>query len=343
MDNIAILDNPFGDGVIVSSRGVGIDSKAAKLNNSTKRPVLVKRWEDAKMKLISKALEVKENVKDAASVLKKLGITLVNYAMETISNGAKKLRVNAVVNDRTSSIYNNNEKIDVVPMVEEKPVEVAQPAPVVQTASVVEPPKAVMPEKTVNPMEPSIQSSRSEIHGRHERTGEIPVDKVREAVRNDSPVVNTPTPSISRVERSAMNMPAREEVKEEVKAGDMDLYNNLLHSNGQDDVSRQLQGARKELSKEQEESRKLAEQYGEAVKELKNLKEELENKKKAKEQRDKKELNETLNNLETLKRENLDRTSDLSSIRAEIERLKAERDSMGNDFYDDYHSYGRAA
>ena len=339
MDNIAILDNPFSEGITVSSRGVGIDSKAAKLNNNTKRPVLVKHWEDAKMKLMSKALEVKDTVKDSARVLKKLDITLVNYAKETISSGAKKLRVNQIVNGKTTNIYNNGEKVDVTPLPEEKPVvNITQSIPTATFSAPIEPAKPMVEERKPVSMEPTVLGSRADIHGRHEHTGEIPVDAIREAVRNNNPVYGN---SATRSERNIE--PPREEIKE-TNGVDMDLYTSLMQ-NTQEDVSRQLQGAKKELSLEKAESRKLAEQYGAAVKELEKLKEEIESKKKMKEQHEKQELSTTLNDLEAIKRENLERTSDLSAIRAEISRLEAQKRELedNNDVYNDYRSFGRSA
>ena len=103
-----------------------------------------------------------------------------------------------------------------------------------------------------------------------------------------------------------------------------------------------MQGAREELTIEKEESRKLAEQYGKAVRELEQLKEDIETKKRLKAQQEKRELNETLNNIKTLKEENLAKTSDLSSIQAEIAKLKAEKEAMESVMYDD-RSFGRRA
>ena len=53
--------------------------------------------------------------------------------------------------------------------------------------------------------------------------------------------------------------------------------------------------------------------------------------------------NITLKNLESLQKENLERTSDLTSIQSEIARLKAEKRAMEESLYDDNRSYGRAA
>ena len=52
----------------------------------------------------------------------------------------------------------------------------------------------------------------------------------------------------------------------------MDLYNKLVHNGGQDDdVVRQLQGARSQLSAAKDENKKLAEELSEAEKMLETL------------------------------------------------------------------------
>ena len=277
--NYTIVDNPYKDeNSVITTRGVMTDAKIAKLNNATKRPAIVKHWEESIPQVVVTMTPPVE--KDYNQILTNLGLVAVNHAKEASNSGAKKLRVNKIVNEKANKIYNNVDKVDVtpekiveLPKVEEKKVEV----------------------KSENPFEPSIVNSRSEIHGRHERTGEIPVDAIKEAVKNDTPLVtNNAVNMTSRTERNAMvNDLPKVEVKTESKAGDMDLYNNLLHNAAEDDVSRQLQGARNQLNIEKEESRKLAEQYGAAVKELERLKEDINNKKKAQEQQAKEELSMT--------------------------------------------------
>ena len=332
MNNIAILDNPYSEGVVISSRGVSVDSKAAKLNNTTKRPVLVKNWENQRPnEEYSKVSTTVAGPKDYSSLLNNVGITIVNNALVANNNGAKKLRVNKIVNEKAKSIYNNSSKVDVIPLPEVKVEMPVQPSPVVE--------KTPVEEKPLPQVELPISSSRSDIHGRHEKTGEIPVDDIRAALKTEMETGERPTMQPSRMERNAINV----EEKKETKAGDIDLYTSLMHNSEQDDVSKQLQGAKKELSIEKEESRKLAEQYGEAVKELEKLKEEIETKKRIREQHDKQELSATLNDLETIKKENLERTSDLSSIRAEISKLEAQKQAMEESFYEDYRSYGRSA
>ena len=322
--NFTIIENPYKDeNSVITTRGVTTDAKIAKLNNATKRPAIVKHWE-ANIPSPIVSLMNASVVKDYSSLLDNVGIKAVNYAPNVSNSGAKKLRVNKIVNEKATSIYNSVEKIDVIP---EKPL--------------VEAPKVEEKPPVVNnsPLEPNIIGSREDIHGRHEHTGEIPVDAIKEAIKNDmeSPV-NAPV--ISRMERNGfINEP-----KVEPKAGDMDLYNNLLHNGSQeDDVSKQLQGARNQLSIEKAESKKLAEQYGEAVKELEKLKEDIETTKKVKEQQVKQELNNTLKDIEALQKENLERTSDLTSIQSEIARLKAEKRAMEENMYEESRSFGRAA
>ena len=319
--NIQFTENPYNGNEVIS-RGVTVDAKVAKLNNMTKRPTLVANWEKNMPKVIPQAI-VNDGPKDYSSLLSNLGMTTVEYVKTANNSGAKKLRVNRIVNEKTSKVYGNSEKAKLTP--QEEVVNL------INQISVTEAPVEAKEEV-------------KEVHGRHEKTGEVPVNDIREAIRQELtdaiPVVT------SRMERNASTheMETKDEMpKEEVKAGDIDLYNNLLHSVGkEDDVSRQLQGAREELTLEKEESKKLAEQYGKAVRELEQLKEDIETKKRLKAQQEKRELNETLNNIKTLKEENLAKTSDLSSIQAEIAKLKAEKEAMESVMYDD-RSFGRRA
>ena len=318
--NYTFVDNPWIDEKsIVITRGVVTDAKVAKLNNATKRPAIVKHWEDNKPQL-QISLMNPPSKKDYNLLLANIGIKAVNHVHVAENFGAKKLRVNKIVNEKAMSIYDNSEKVDIIP---EKPKE------------------EVNEVKKESPLEPNI-ISYEEVRGRHEHTGEIPVDAIKEAVKSEKPPVSREVPIMtSRAERNANIM--NEQVKE-TKAGDMDLYNNLLHNATQEeDVSRQLQGARNQLSIEKEESKKLAEQYGEAVKELAKLKEDIEVAKKQQEQQAKEELSITLKSIESLQKENLERTSDLTSIQSEIARLKAEKRAMEENFYKESRSYGRAA
>ncbi len=303
--NYTIIQNPYKDeSTVITSRGVMTDAKVAKLNNDKKRPALVSHWERLRPEEV---VTLSQNTpKDYSSLLDTVGITVVNYGMEASNSGAKKLRVNKIVNEKALNIYNNMEKRDVVP----KAPDVAPSAEEV---------------KVENTLTPNVVSDVEDSRGKHEK--DIPETPKEEPVNNTFSYT-------SRSERNALSDVTKTEVKQESRAGDMDLYNNLLHNgNEADDVSRQLQGARNQLSIEKEESRKLAEQYGEAVKELAKLKQEVETTKKQKEQKAKEELSITLKSIENLQKENLERTSDLTSIQSEIARLKAEKQAMeANDF-----------
>ncbi len=304
--NYTIIGNPYAsDATVVSTRGVMTDAKVAKLNNDKKKPALVSNWEKLRPSVVETTPV--SAPKDYNSLLEEVGIKPVNYGVNVTNTGAKKLRVNKIVNEKTKNIYNASDKEDVVPLPE---------APEIKIESA---------------LTPNVTIDEEDSRGRHEKTAEIPVNEIKEAVKEEP--VNNPVSYTSRAERNAM-VDAVKETKQEAKAGDMDLYNNLLHSvNQTDDVSRQLQGARNQLSIEKEESRKLAEQYGEAVKELAKLKEDIEVTKKQKEQKVKEELSMTLKSIENLQKENLERTSDLTSIQSEIARLKAEKQAMeANDF-----------
>ncbi len=304
--NYTIIENPYKDeSTVIATRGVMTDAKVAKLNNEKKKPALVKHWEELKPQMeVPTVLEAAP--KDYNALLENVGIKVVNYATSAANSGAKKLRVNKIVNEKARNVFENSPKIDVVA----KPAEVKE---------------EIKEEiKVENVLEPNIVETNTDVRGRHEKTGEIPLSEIKEALINDTPV--TQTTFASRVER---NTPVEKTEAKPEKAGDMDLYNNLLHNASvTDDVSRQLQGARNQLSIEKEESRKLAEQYGEAVKELEKLKEEVEVTKKQKEQKAKEELSITLKSIENLQKENLERTSDLTSIKSEIARLKAEKQAM---------------
>lgn len=332
--NIAITDNPYVDeSTVISSRGVMTDAKIAKLNNKTKRPVLVANWEKGRpvINVVSANVEeTKVENRDYDSLLDNIGIKALQYSQSVNSTGAKKLRVNKIVISKTKTIYNVVNKEEIREIEEVKEVKEIRP---------IEENRELVNQINALSMPGVSEAKREDVHGRHEHTGEVPVDDIKEAIRNE---VNQRIPTISRMERNALEHENVAKIDEAPKAGDIDLYNNLLHSDKDDDVSRQLQGAREELSIEKEESKKLAEQYGKAVRELEELKSDLENRRRMKAQQEKRELTETLNNIETLKRENLERTSDLSSIQAEIAKLKAEKEAMESSIYQDSpRSFGR--
>ncbi len=291
----AITDNPYKEGVTGYSNGVAASSKAAKLNNDAKRPALVKNWENLRpveTKEVKEEVPAKENYDE---FLGKVNISVVEHAKNNgRTEGAKKIRVNKIVNEKAAQVYNSVERIAVeVPKVEEKP-----PIP-----------------------EPTVEVN-NEFVGKHGKTGEIPVNEVQEAVKNDE------LPPMSRVSRNmsneVVNAPSR------VEPGDVDLYNSLLHN--EDDISKQLQGARNQLSIERAENEKLIQEYEDAVKQLQELKTNLANRKKEQEEKARTELTKTLNDIEAYQRDNLEKTSDISSVKAEIAKILAEERELNGDY-----------
>ena len=327
--NFTIVENPYRDeNSVITTRGVMTDAKIAKLNNATKRPAIVKHWEMGIPQPVVSMVSTPV-VKDYSFLLNNIGIGAVNYAREADNSGAKKLRVNKIVNEKASVIYNSVDKKDVVP--EKVPIE--------------EQPKVEEVEKSNSSLEPSIVTSREELHGRHEHTGEIPVDAIRETVKNDSPsVVNASPAPITRSERNNDNL-KRFETSNVVKAGDMDEYNKLLHGKEEsdNDISRQLQGARDQLFKEEEKNRKVSEQLIAATKELEALKEKKTQILKMQEQRTKEEIERINNSTGLIQEDTLEKTNNLTSIQSEIARLKAQMLAIEEENYEESRSYGRAA
>lgn len=335
--NYTFVDNPYKDeNIVITTRGVMTDAKIAKLNNSTKRPAIVKHWEAGiPQPVVSVVSTPVDNKKDYKYILDNIGIEAVVYPPMANSSGAKKLRVIEMVNGKVSNIYNNSEKTEVVPempKVEVPKVEIAKP-------------EEVKVEVKENPLEPNIISSREEIHGRHERTGEIPVNDIKAAVQNEEPpVVNNVMPTLSRSERN-IDVAKRAEVNNVVKAGDMDEYNKLLHGKDEpeEDISRQLQGARDQLFKEEEKNKKVSEQLIAATRELEALKEKKDQILKMQEQKTKEEIERINNSRGILQEDTLEKTNNLTSIQSEIAKLKAQMLSLEEESYDDNHSYGSRA
>lgn len=307
--NYTFTGNPSEQGVLIETKGVAIDAKAAKLNNDVKKPAVKANWEKGRVpqNTVSAATPV---AKDYTSFMNGAGIVVVKFAPEVVATSTKKLRVNALVIDKARILYNAVERVEIAPVVKEE---------------IVAPQEEI---KNEAPLEPSVIDSREDIHGRHERTGEIPVEEVKEAVKESIEKPNTVVQFSTRSER---NIPEVEkpEVRQENKTGDIELYNNLLHnvSSGEttEDVSRQLQGARDKLSAVKAQSQKIAEQYVQAVKELEALEQE------EKEE----ELNITLQTISKIEDENLAKTSDLTDIRQKIAQLKAAKQAREAQLYED--------
>lgn len=313
----SISGNPYAnESTTILTNGVSASAKAAKLNQEVKRPAVQNNWKKALRELevsLTPAIETTSSV----DVLKKIGMTMVNYPVQGIRLGAKKLRTDPkAVNDKCRMIYLKNPKIDV-----------PTPAPVVEITTI---------DEKEDVLNQNVIGSRADVRGRHEKTGEIPVNEIKEAIGNDLPPIDSIASFVSRTERNA-TPDVKIDTKQETKAGDMDLYNKLVHNGGQeDDVVRQLQGARSQLSAAKDENKKLAEELNEAEKLLETLEKENRELIQKQQAQTRAALSKTLRDYDAVQEDNLAKTNNLTSIRAQIERLKAEKEAREASMYDGF-------
>ena len=318
----SIIENPYIDeSTVIVSNGVSVSSKAAKLNEAVKRPAVKNNWQNA-LRAIEVPTSPVVETKTSEEVLNKIGISLVNFPLDGQKTGAKKLRTNPkAVNEKCKNIYLRTPREDVMPT---------------EISSIVE---AIVQEdkkeETGTSLTPNIIGSRGDVHGRHEKTAEIPVVEIQEAVNATLPPVTNTSSFVSRAERNTnASLAPKQEVKQE-KAGDMDLYNKLVHNGGQeDDVVRQLQGARSQLSKAQGENEKLTRELSEAEKELQALERENRELIQKQEAQNRAALTKTLRDYDAIQEDNLAKTNNLYSIREQIEKLRAEKQAREASMYD---------
>ena len=318
----SIIENPYIDeSTVIVSNGVSVSSKAAKLNEAVKRPAVKSNWKKELQKAeVSVAPMVEANTSD--EILSRIGISIVNFPLDGQKTGAKKLRTNPkAVNEKCKNIYLRTPREDVMPIA----------SPVVET--IVQEEKQ---EEANVSLTPNIIGSRGDVHGRHEKTAEIPVVEIQEAVNASIPPVTNTSSFVSRTERNTnVDLAPKQEVKQEAKAGDMDLYNKLVHNGGQDDdVVRQLQGARSQLSKAQGENEKLTKELSEAEKELQALERENRELIQKQEAQNRAALTKTLRDYDAIQEDNLAKTNNLYSIREQIEKLRAEKQAREASMYD---------
>ena len=312
--NYTFTDNPGNEqGIVIATNGVAVDAKAAKLNNDVKRPAVKANWVKGRMPQVAPV------AKDYSAFLNSVGITVVNFGRETDAQSTKKLRVNKLVNDKARVLYGATERIDIAPVKEEVPEE-----------------KVVVAEET--PLTPNIVPETEDVRGRHERTGEIPVNDIKEAI-NEAPVPNNIVQFPTRAERNA----TPEVAKPETKGGDIDLYNDLLHnvSQGNDNLSHQLQGALDKLSEVTAQKNQLAEKYAMAFKDYEQLQRDVKALQEKQETQEK--LSVTLDSIKKIENENLARTGDLADLAKQIEKLKKEKQALEARAYDDNYGMGKAA
>ena len=156
--NYTIIENPYeNESTVITSRGVMTDAKVAKLNNDKKRPALIRHWESLRPTKEESPSVSEPLPKDYGSLLDSVGITAVNYGALATNTGAKKLRVNKIVNDKARNVYENSEKVDIIP----------EPAPVEETKEEAE-------EIVDNALAALVDETVEDVHGRHEKTDQRP-------------------------------------------------------------------------------------------------------------------------------------------------------------------------
>lgn len=314
----SISGNPYAnENTIILTNGVSTSAKAAKLNQEVKRPAVQNNWKNA-LKELEVSLTPTIETNNSSDVLNRIGMTMVNYPMAGTRLGAKKLRTDPkAVNDKCRMIYLKSPKESV-----------PTPAPVVEITTI--------DDKEEDMLNQNVIGSRADVRGRHEKTGEIPVNEIKEAVETTLPPINSVASFVSRTERNSIP-DVKVDTKQETKAGDMDLYNKLVHNGGQeDDVVRQLQGARSQLSAAKDENKKLAEELNEAEKLLETLEKENRELIQKQQAQTRAALTKTLRDYDAVQEDNLAKTNNLTSIRAQIERLKAEKEAREASIYDGF-------
>ena len=333
MESIQFTSNPsIGENVTVATRGVMTDAKAAKTDNVSKRPLLLAKWRNGRPAVNNTIKTVETASGDSSTLLEKIGITPVARSeyrkYDNNPVGAKKLRVNKIVVSKTKAIYKPVED-EVAPQKEES-------------------------QELVDQINALTEDTQEEERGRHEKTAKIPVVDIKEALQNDTPVTTT------RMTRSVQE-PVTEKAVPEAKAGDIDLYTNLYNNiiqrdenepvqemvapvsvdrsfyssvTSNNDVSRQLQGAKEELSMAEAEGRKLLDEYNRAIKEVQEIEADIQRREEQKKQETMRELAETRKSIKAVNDRNLEVTQSLGDIRKQLAVLKARRDAIDADAYE---------
>ncbi len=331
MESIQFTSNPsIGENVTVVTRGVMTDAKAAKTDNVSKRPLLLAKWRNGRPAATNTVKTVETASEDSSTLLEKIGITSVARSayrkQDNNSVGAKKLRVNKIVVSKTKAIYQPVE--DEIEVQKEESQELVD---------------------QINALTEDTQEER----GRHEKTAKIPVVDIKEALQNDTPVTTRMTRSVQE--------PVTEKAVPEAKAGDIDLYTNLYNNiiqrdenepaqemvapvsvdrsfyssvTSNNDVSRQLQGAKEELSMAEAEGRKLLDEYNRAIKEVQEIEADIQRREEQKKQETMRELAETRKSIKAVNDRNLEVTQSLGDIRKQLAVLKARRDAIDADAYE---------
>ena len=366
--DITITDNPYQEGIIINPN---IEHKVAKLKNDTKRITIENYYnvELAKMKMGSNTVKdtvSKEHGNDL--VMGRLGIESLDYYAYCDSlKGARKLKVgkeNVFNNVKRYYEKQNRNMIDNLP-VENKKEELPKEE-VVNVADNNE--VSFTPHIVDTPLSDTRMS-------RLERTGEIPkveekaeVTLKREDINHGrvNDIINAPDRFVeperevkeevvnpyealindTKEENKEKNINSELDKKEtvEIKGGDPNLYNKLIHGEDDSNIYTKLQDAQNKLStfKEEKERARVVNANLEAERE--KLLEEVEKIKKSRQEQAQKELDNTLSQIQSAKEEILSETRKYDNLQDEIALLMKEKERLlnSNNSYYDEENYGRS-
>ena len=327
--------------------------RVAKLNNTMKRPYLAAHYAKGiaqMMQTVNQVVEQKPvvEVRQERSGLMNSSSEFSEfmYPENAIHTGARKLKVNNMVKEKTLKRYEaakvNFPKTVAMPNPLPKEPELPKETFMEMPTPQIVPTQNVMPEP-VNNMNMVNADTRV---GRLERTGEIPTQTVNVLREEDrmTGVINTPT----RVERQ-MNAEVagalhalvdNEEEKNdkqqlEIGAGAkaLDQYNNLIHGNDSSSVANELATAKKKLEQAIKENKTVVVQSANIEDEIQKVRAELEELSKKKAERERQELDRTLKMIEVTQEENLGATRKLTNLQEELAELMRQRDALVNENY----------
>ena len=341
MDNITIRENPYIEG---KSKNDGL-FKIAKMSNKEETPkiqTLKARWEKELASLAKNNFSSPSAVDKNNSLMDRLGLLNKDYYNDTKTVGARKLKVNSIVADKSKKFYG------------------------IHDAVVVEKKEIVVPHKEENQNvdfvheeikhEEPIQDTRM---SRLERTGEIPTNTVlNQEMKRTTPeindIINTPTrferhietPFDDLINDNNINTRVEKNINEQVrqtetKGGDPNLYTKLIHGKEEVDISVRLQDAKSKLYTANEEKEKAKAVNASLAADVENVRREIEKIKREKKEKEERELSNTLNMLQAAKEEILGETRKYDNLQEELAELIRQRDNLlGNQSFDD-DSYSR--
>ena len=326
MDNVTIVTNPcVSVDKKIPSDGSFKVAKMSKLEKTPKIQTLSARWQKELAKLETTVSKVADT---AAVVMEKLMASSTDFYKKTLREGARKLKVNKIVADKSKNYYGIHDAIVIEKKVEPIKEDISN---VINNITIEE-----------KKEEPIVDSRMSRL----ERTGEVFNNKTNFEYEEpkENKVINTPTrferhnenpydalinDNVNTVVHDDINLDNRVKISE-TRGGDPNLYNELIHGSKNDDVSSQLLEAKNKLSNAQKERAKAKAVNKSLEDEIANIRKTIDNIKREKQEKDERELSNTLNMLDATKEEILGETRKYDNLQEELAELIRQRDSLLN-------------